>query len=56
MGGQKTDKGQPLMRNYVKYALTKLQLTIEKEKKEKKGVSEGPNSGKGYRGPSNTTH
>ncbi len=30
MKNQKTHKGQPIMRNYVKYALTKLELTIEK--------------------------
>lgn len=29
---QKTSKGQPLMNNYVKYALTKLEETMAKEK------------------------
>jgi hypothetical protein len=32
MRRQKTHKGQPLMRNYVKYALTQLQLSLQKEK------------------------
>jgi hypothetical protein len=35
MQKQKTSKGQPLMRNYIKYALTKLEETMEKEKLEK---------------------
>jgi len=34
--GQKTNKGQPLMRNYIRYALTKLEETIEREKMEKR--------------------
>ena len=32
MQHQKTNKGQPLMRNYIKYALTKLEETMQKEK------------------------
>ena len=32
MRREKTNKGQPLMRNYIKYALTNLQLSIEREK------------------------
>lgn len=35
MKTQKTKKGQPVMRNYVKYALAKLEETIAKEKQEK---------------------
>jgi len=33
MQKQKTGKGQPVMRNYIKYALAKLEETLEKEKK-----------------------
>ena len=29
---QRTSKGQPVMRNYIKYALTKLEETIQKER------------------------
>lgn len=35
MQTQKTKKGQPVMRNYVKYALAKLEETLEKEKHQK---------------------
>jgi hypothetical protein len=35
MQTQKTQKGQPVMRNYVKYALAKLEETMEKEKHKK---------------------
>lgn len=35
MQTQKTQKGQPVMRNYVKYALAKLEETLEKEKHQK---------------------
>jgi len=35
MKNQKTQKGQPLMRNYIKYALTKLQISMEEEKQVK---------------------
>lgn len=34
MKTQKTKKGQPIMRNYVKYALAKLEETIAKEKQQ----------------------
>lgn len=40
MKREKTGKGQPLMRNYVKYALTQLELTMEKEKKREKDHQE----------------
>ena len=36
MQNQKTNKGQPVMRNYVKYALAKLEETLLQEKKAKK--------------------
>ena len=36
MKREKTSKGQPLMRNYIKYALTNLQLDLEREKGQKK--------------------
>ncbi len=39
MQTQKTNKGQPLMRNYVKYALAKLEETLEKEKYQKQQKS-----------------
>jgi|JI6StandDraft_1071083.scaffolds.fasta_scaffold1492064_1 hypothetical protein len=39
MKREKTGKGQPLMRNYVKYALTQLQLTMEQERKDKQAGS-----------------
>lgn len=35
MQKERTSKGQPVMRNYIKYALTKLEETLEREKKEK---------------------
>jgi hypothetical protein len=36
MQTQKTKRGQPVMRNYVKYALAKLEETLEREKQAKK--------------------
>ena len=36
MNSEKTKKGQPKLKNYVTYALTKLEETLEKEKMEKK--------------------
>lgn len=47
MKGQKTRKGQPLMRNYIKYALTQLQLTIKQEQQEKQAGVAGGREGKG---------
>ena len=36
MKSEKTKKGQPKLKNYVTYALTKLEETFEKEKLERK--------------------
>jgi hypothetical protein len=36
MQREKTKKGQPVMRNYIKYALAKLEETLEKEKTDKR--------------------
>jgi hypothetical protein len=35
MSKQKTPKGQPVMRNMISYALTKIEETVHKEKLEK---------------------
>lgn len=36
MKSEKTRNGQPLMKNYIKYALNKIEMTIKNEKIQKK--------------------